>query len=254
MKKTGKEVDKIKEFEIERETLVNSYKHNEKLKSSAKEFLVSSALANYSYNFTWLGRPIIQWPQDIVAMQEIIWRVKPDLIIETGIAHGGSLIFYSSMLNLLESAGFIENGKVLGVDIDIREHNLKAIQSHPFFNKITMFEGSSISVDMINRVKKFAADSKKILVCLDSNHTHEHVYKELLAYSPFVSNDSYCVVFDTLIEDMPPASYDRPWDVGNNPRTAVDEFLKTSNEFEIDEFIANKLQISASLAGYLYKK
>ena len=241
----------IKNFEDEREQLVASYGNKKRLKKVAQDFLEESASENYSYNFSWMGRPIIQYPQDMIAMQEIIWQVKPDLIIETGIAHGGSLIFSASMLALLEICGEIENGAVLGIDIDIREHNKKAIEEHPMSKKITMFEGSSIDDKMIEKVHEFAKRGKKILLCLDSNHTHSHVLAELKAYTNLVSIDSYCVVFDTLIEDMPKGFYDRPWDKGNNPKTAVWEFLKENDDFVIDKNIENKILITVAPDGYL---
>ena len=223
-----------------------------KYQELGQDFIIKTAEAQYSYNFSWLGRPIIQFPQDIMALQEIIWKVKPDLIIETGIAHGGSLIFSASMLVLLEYCGAIENGQVLGVDIDIREHNKNAIQEHPLSNKITMLEGSSIDAQMIVKVKEFAKNAGKILVCLDSNHTHEHVLAELNAYAELVSVGSYCCVFDTGIEDMPEDSFPhRPWGKGNNPKTAVWEFLKANDKFVIDKEIESKLLITVAPDGYL---
>ena len=223
-----------------------------KYQELGQDFIIKTAEAQYSYNFSWLGRPIIQFPQDIMALQEIIWKVKPDLIIETGIAHGGSLIFSASMLVLLEYCGAIENGQVLGIDIDIREHNKNAIQEHPLSNKITMLEGSSIDAQMIVKVKEFAKNAGKILVCLDSNHTHEHVLAELNAYAELVSVGSYCCVFDTGIEDMPEDSFpDRPWGKGNNPKTAVWEFLKANDKFVIDKEIESKLLITVAPDGYL---
>ena len=222
------------------------------LKKITKEWIIEANNKKYSYNFSWLGRPIIQYPQDIIALQEIIWEVKPDMIIETGIAHGGSLIFSASMLSILETCGEIENGKVLGIDIDIREHNKKAIELHPMSKKITMFQGSSLDKKIIEKVEKFANKGKKILVCLDSNHTHEHVLAELKAYAHLVSINSYCVVFDTIVEDLPKnTSPNRPWDKGNNPKTAVLEYLKTHSEFEIDKSIQNKLLITVAPEGYL---
>jgi len=186
----------------------------------------------YSYHFEWLGRPIIQYPQDIVAMQEIIWQIRPDLIIETGIAHGGSL--------------------VLGIDIDIRPHNREAIEIHPMFSRIQMIQGSSIDPEIIDRVHRIAADHSRVLVCLDSNHTHAHVLAELQAYAPLVTKGSYCVVFDTIIEDMPADMFpDRPWGPGNNPKTAVWEYLKDHPEFEIDKSIEHKLLITAAPHGFL---
>ncbi len=206
----------------------------------------------YTYNFSWLGRPIIQFPQDIIAMQEIIWQVKPDLIIETGIAHGGSLIFSASMLELLAICGGPADGEVLGIDIEIRPHNRKAIEEHPMFRRISMIEGDSTAGEIIAKVHEKAKGHQSILVCLDSNHTHEHVLKELRAYAPLVTKGSYCVVFDTIIEFMPEGSFpNRPWDVGNNPWTAVHEYLKETDRFEIDTEIPNKLLITVAPDGYL---
>ncbi|WP_460373667.1 cephalosporin hydroxylase family protein [Methanocalculus sp. MC3] len=217
--------------------------------------MCASTLPKYSYNFSWLGRPIIQYPQDIVAMQEIIWQVKPDLIIETGIAHGGSLIFSASMLELNALCGGPADAEVLGLDIEIRPHNRKAIEEHPLSRRITMIEGDSTEEDVIAQVHQKAREHRTILVCLDSNHTHEHVLKELRAYAPLTSVGSYCVVFDTLIEDMPEGSFpDRPWGKGNNPKTAVWEYLKDHDEFEIDEMIENKLLITVAPGGYLKRK
>jgi cephalosporin hydroxylase len=211
-----------------------------------------STAPKYSYNFSWLGRPIIQYPQDIVAMQEIIWRVNPDLIIETGIAHGGSLIFSASMLELNAACGGPQNAEVLGVDIDIRDHNREAIEAHPMFKRISMVQGSSIAPEIIEQVKAKASGKQRVLVCLDSNHTHDHVLAELQAYAPLTSVGSYCVVFDTIIDDMPDEMFpDRPWGPGNNPKTAVQEWLKTNTEFEIDKPIDFKLLISVAPDGYL---
>jgi cephalosporin hydroxylase len=218
----------------------------------------------YSYHFEWLGRPIIQYPQDIVAMQELIWQVKPDLIIETGIAHGGSLIFSASMLAQLDLCEAIESGekidprvskrKVLGLDIDIRAHNRAAIEAHPMASRIQMIEGSSISPEVVAQVTAIAANYNRVLVCLDSNHTHEHVLAELNAYASLVTSGSYCVVFDTVIEDLPETSFpDRPWGRGNNPKTAVHEYLKTHPEYSIDKSIDYKLLVSVAPDGYLRK-
>lgn len=216
----------------------------------------------YTYNFSWLGRPIIQYPQDMSAWQELIWMIKPDLIIETGIAHGGSLILSASLLALLDLCEAIETGanldprqskrKVLGIDIDIRTHNRTAIETHPMASRIQMIQGSSISPEVIEQVYKVAKDYQRILVCLDSNHTHEHVLAELKAYAPLASVGSYCVVMDTLVEDMPKEMFpDRPWGPGDNPKTAVWEYLKTHSEFEIDKSIQHKLLITVAPDGYL---
>lgn len=236
----------IKQFIEEREQRVVENSSNKSLKQAADTFNRESNKAQYSYNFSWMGRPIIQYPQDMIAMQEIIWAVKPDLIIETGIAHGGSLIYYASLLEL------VGNGEVLGIDIDIREHNKKEIIGHPMYKRIKMIEGSSIDTSVIEEVKKIAEGKKTVMVCLDSNHTHEHVIKELELYSPFVTMGSYLVVFDTIVEDLPDNYLPgRAWSRGDNPKTAVKEFLKKHKEFAIDITIDNKLLISVAPEGYL---
>jgi cephalosporin hydroxylase len=206
----------------------------------------------YSYNFTWLGRPVIQYPQDLVAMQEIIWRIQPDLIIETGIAHGGSLIFSASMLELNAACGGPTDALVLGIDIDIREHNRVALKEHPMFRRISMIEGSSIDPIVVEQVAVAAQGKKSVLVLLDSNHTHAHVLAELEAYAHLTSVGSYCVVFDTAIDDLPPEFHeDRPWGPSNNPKTAVHEFLRGNPKFVSDEAIDRKLLISVAPEGYL---
>lgn len=250
------------EFQLEVAERIAAMPAEKPLTDSAASFMAASTLPGYSYNFGWLGRPIIQYPQDIVAMQEIIWSVRPDLIIETGIAHGGSLIFNASCLAMLDMCDAIESGevldprqsrrKVLGVDVDIRPHNREAIEAHPMSSRIQMIEGSSVALDVVNQVRKVASNYSRILVSLDSNHTHEHVLAELETYAPQVSVGSYCVVFDTVIEDLPKDMFpDRPWGPGNNPKTAVREFLSAHPEFAIDSAIHNKLQITVAPDGYL---
>ena len=230
----------------ERDERVASYKTNAKLKTITDDYMKEISLLKYVTNFSWLGRPIIQIPQDLMALQEIIWAMKPDVIIETGIAHGGSLIFYASMLEL---AG---NGRVIGIDIDIRAHNRAEIEKHPMCKRITMIEGSSVSADVVDRVQSLSDGAKTVLVCLDSNHTHEHVLRELELYTPLVTVGSYCVVFDTGIEDLPADAFlDRPWGPGNNPKTAVWEFLKTRSDFVIDKDIEAKILLTAAPDGYL---
>lgn len=221
------------------------------LRRAAHAFMVQSTVPKYSYNFSWLGRPIIQYPQDMIAMQEIIWEIQPDLIIETGIAHGGSLVFYASLLELISACGGGE-GQVLGIDIEIRPHNRAAIEAHAMNKRITMIEGSSTDPRIVEQAHKIARDKERVLVCLDSMHTHAHVLAELKAYAPLVTPGSYCVVFDTVIEDMPDDFFpDRPWGKGNNPKTAVWEYLKTHPQFEIDRTIENKLLITVAPDGYL---
>ncbi|MBO0937892.1 cephalosporin hydroxylase family protein [Fibrella sp. HMF5335] len=235
----------VEAFKQERAERVASYAHRADLKAAADAFNVVSNRDQYSYNFSWMGRPIIQYPQDMMAMQELIWDIKPDLIIETGIAHGGSLIYYASLMEL------IGKGEVLGIDIDIREHNRREIEAHPMFKRIQMIQGSAIDEELVAEVARRAEGKQTIMVCLDSNHTHDHVLRELELYAPFVTVGSYCVVFDTIVEDMPKGAYDRPWDVGNNPKTAVWEYLKHNDNFEIDHQIDNKLLISVAPEGYL---
>lgn len=233
-----------------------------KLQVESIDWLKNTVKHGYSYNFSWQGRPIIQYPQDIVAMQELIWQIKPDLIIETGIAHGGSLVFSASQLAQLDLCDAIEAGamldpknskrKVLGIDIDIRAHNRAAIEAHPMASRIQIIQGSSIAPDIIAQVQDIAANYSRVLVCLDSNHTHDHVLAELQAYAQLTSIGSYCCVFDTAIEDMPTNMFpDRPWGPGDNPKTAVWEYLKTHPEFEIDTSVQHKLLITVAPDGYL---
>jgi cephalosporin hydroxylase len=225
---------------------------NRTLQASAAAFLKESTEPKYSYNFSWMGRPIIQYPQDMVAMQELIWAVQPELIVETGIAHGGSLIFSASMLELNAACGGPKDARVVGVDIDIRAHNRAAIEAHPMFRRITMIQGSSVAPDVVAQVRALARGKRPVLVCLDSNHTHEHVLAELNAYASLTSVGSYCVVFDTMVEDLPAGMYpDRPWGPGNNPKTAARAFLAQHPEFEIDHRIDHKLLISVAPQGYL---
>lgn len=232
------------------------------LQALSRVWVREAAAYKWAYNFSWLGRPAIQFPNDAWAVQELVWAVRPDLIIETGIAHGGSLIFSASMLALLDLTEAFEAGelvnprqpkrKVLGVDIDIRAHNRRAIEAHPMGSRIEMIQGSSVAPEVVSRVREFASGFGCVMVCLDSNHTHEHVLGELEAYAPLTSVGSYCVVFDTLVEDMPGRMFpDRPWGPGNNPKTAVRQYLKSHPEFQIDKDIQHKLQITVAPDGYL---
>jgi cephalosporin hydroxylase len=255
-------MDAYSKFQAECAAEITIIGENSDLSNLTKDWMRSVNQLKYSYHFEWQGRPIIQYPQDIVAMQELIWKIKPDLIIETGIAHGGSLIFSASMLALLDMCEAIESGivldpkkskrKVLGLDIDIRQHNRKAIEAHPMSSRIQMIQGSSIATEVIEQVKAVAKNHQRVLVCLDSNHTHDHVLAELEAYAPLTSVGSYCVVFDTIVEDMPKEMFpDRPWGPGDNPKTAVWEYLKKHPEFDIDKSIDHKLLISVAPDGYL---
>lgn len=252
----------VEQFKQEVKDNINGLSGDIALQALSREWTQEVARHKWSYNFSWMGRPAIQFPNDAWAMQELIWEVKPDLIIEAGIAHGGSLICYASMLALLDLADSVELGcvmdpsktkrKVLGLDIDIRSHNKKAIEQHPMHPWIQMIQGSSIAPEVVGEVREIAKGYKRIMVSLDSNHTHDHVLAELKAYAPMVSLGSYCVVFDTIVEDMPKAiSPDRPWGPGNNPKTAVWEYLKAHPEFKIDKSIDHKLLISVAPEGYL---
>lgn len=217
------------------------------LKDLSTQWMLRSAQHRYTYNFRWLGRPVIQFPQDLAALQELIWDVRPGAIVETGIAHGGSLVFSASMLQLIGGDGI-----VVGVDVDIREHNRRAIESHPLAHRIRMVEGSSIDPATVREVHAQVEGRQPVMVILDSMHTHDHVLAELEAYSPLVRAGSWLVVLDTIIEDMPKGWFaDRPWDVGNNPKTAVHAFLRRNDRFAIDPSIADKLQITVAPDGWL---
>ena len=237
---------KKSKFEKRNENKIKSMNKNEKLLKTTRKWFDQSFQHEYSYHFSWLGRPIIQFPQDMIAIQELIWKTKPDLIIETGIAHGGSLIYSASILEL------IEKGRVLGIDIDIRKHNKKEIEKHPLKKRITMLEGSSIDENIVKKVKKIAKNKKSILIFLDSYHTHDHVLKELEMYSSIVKKGGYIIVFDTMIEFMPKGSFpNRPWGKGNNPHTAVKKFVKQNKRFKIDKEFENKLLITSCPDGFL---
>ena len=218
----------------------------------------------YVYNFDWMGRPIIQYPQDMAAVQELIWAVRPDVVIETGVAHGGSLVLSASMLAMLDMCDAIQSGttidprqsarKVIGIDIDIRAHNRAAIEAHPMASRIRLVQGSSVDPAVIAQVRAQVELGQCVIVFLDSMHTHEHVLAELTAYAPLVTPASYCVVFDTFVEDMPPNFFsDRPWDVGNNPKTAVVQWSKTHPEFVNDAQWEQKLMVTVAPGGFLQR-
>ncbi|MEM4395454.1 MAG: cephalosporin hydroxylase family protein [Thermoplasmata archaeon] len=239
-------MDDRKIFYAERKKNIQLMGQSEKLKKIALDIIEEFARFKYVYNFDWLGLPIIQLPQDIVAIQEIIWKVKPDVVIETGVARGGSVVLSASILHILGK------GKVIGIDIDIRPHNREAIMNHPLAFRIHLIQGSSVDQETLLQVKKLISPEDKVLVILDSNHTHEHVLKELELYSPLVRKDSYVIVMDTVIENMPEGSFpDRPWGKGNNPMTAVHAFLKKNDRFIIDKEIENKLVITSAPDGFL---
>ena len=252
-------------FSYERAQRVLDYSADASFGALSRDWLQASMQRKYVYNFDWMGRPIIQYPQDMVAMQELVWQVRPDLIIETGIAHGGSLILSASLLAMLDMCDAIEAGttldprqssrKVIGIDIDIRAHNRAAIEAHPMASRIQMVQGSSIAPETVAAVHAASAGYQRVLVLLDSMHTHDHVLAELDAYASLVTPGSYCVVFDTFVEDMPPGFFDdRPWDVGNNPKTALRQWLQTHADFEVDASWPNKLMVTVAPEGFLRRK
>jgi cephalosporin hydroxylase len=238
------------DFRHERNEAISKMSNDAVLKRRSLEWMINADKYKYTYNFSWMGRPIIKYPNDILVQQEIIWDIRPDLIIETGIAHGGSLIFSASMMDMMGI-----DGEVVGIDIDIRQHNKLAIESHPVFERITMYEGDSASDMIVDKVSKHLHGKKCVMVILDSLHTHNHVYKELVAYSPMVTVGSYCILPDTFIEFFPKGYYssDRPWDVGNNPYTAMKQFLSETSSFEIDQARSSKAVITESIDGYLLR-
>ena len=256
--------DPVKLFQEEVKQNIDALGQDAHLMDMTLAWIERSNAHRYTYNFSWLGRPVIQSPQDMVAVQELIWQVKPDLVIETGIAHGGSLILSASLLALLDLCDAQAQGrvldpakpgrKVLGIDIDIRAHNRAAIEAHPMASRIEMIEGSSTDQSVIDRVREIASNYQRVLVFLDSNHTHDHVLAELHGYAPLTSVGSYCVVFDTLVENMPEEMFaDRPWGPGNSPMTAVREYLKSHTEFAVDRKIEDKLLITVAREGFLQR-
>ena len=234
-------------YRAEKRERIDAYGHDDEFRALSNAWRVLALRKQYMNNFSWLGRPLIQLPSDAMAMQEIIWAVKPDLIIETGVAHGGSVVLSASLLELLG------HGEVLGIDIDIRPHNRQAIEAHPLAHRISLIEGSSTDPAVVAQVRERAAGKARVLVCLDSNHTHDHVLAELEAYAGLVSVDSYCIVFDTFVEDMPADHVwtDRPWGKGNNPKTAVRAWLQDHPEFEIDHSIDDRLLVTSAPDGFL---
>jgi cephalosporin hydroxylase len=255
-------MDPTQLFFEERKKNIAAIRESNQLFDISKKWICEVSPFKYIFNFDWLGRPIIQIGADMVAVQEAVWRAKPDLIIETGIAHGGSLIYHASLLALLDVCEALQNGesfdpanpkrKVVGIDIDIRPHNRSAIESHPLAAYISMIQGSSIESGVVSRVEEFAKRYQRRMVVLDSNHTESHVFAELEAYTPLVSPDSYCIVFDTAIEHMPEGFYsDRPWKKGDNPLTAVRRYLSKNPDFSVDGELDGKILIGNAPGGFL---
>ncbi len=234
------------EFEKSKRQFARKMANRSDLKELARELFIQSDQQNYAYQWNWLGVPIIQVPADIVAFQEIIWETKPDLIIETGVAWGGSLVFEASILEL------IGNGEVIGIDVTIPEKNRKVISAYAFSRRIHLIEGSSTDEAVFEEVKSRIAPDAKVAVVLDSNHTHDHVLAELRLYGPLVTPGQYLVCADTIVEQIPEQEHrPRPWGPGNNPKTALDAYLAETDRFEPDQYTNDKLLVTCSPGGYL---
>lgn len=255
-------MNSVESFLHERHRNIAAIRESNHLATLSNKWICEVSAFKYIFNFDWLGRPIIQIGSDMVAVQEAIWKTKPDLIIETGIAHGGSLVYHASLLALLDLCEASANGTcvnpreskrhVLGIDIDIRSHNRQAIETHPLAGYMKMFEGSSIDADMIAKVHDFSKNYNRTMVVLDSNHTEAHVLSELEAFAPLVSPGCYCIVFDTAIEHMPNGFYnDKPWSKGNNPLTAIQKYLSNNPDFTIDDELDGKILIGNAPGGFL---
>jgi len=237
----------LRKFKKNVDKNIKSMSRDKELKRKSISWMLHADKYKYTYNYRWMGIPIIKFPNDIVVLQEIIWKVKPDVIIETGIAHGGSIIFSATMMDLIGN-----NGLVIGIDVDIRKHNRLEIEKSKFYNRIKMIEGSSTSNKIVNKIKKYIKPKHKVMVFLDSNHTYSHVKNEIEIYSKLVTKNSYLVVEDTFTEYFPKNYFsNRPWDVGNNPIIAIKEFLKKNKNYKIDKNINDKLSITETFDGYL---
>ena len=263
MNKLNTNFDPVSIFTKECKEEINKQSQDQLFLKLSQNWMNQSWKHKYTYHFNWLGRPIIQMPQDILALQEIIWTIKPDLIIETGIAHGGSLCLTASLLALLEleeiknnsiNQDQIKKRKVIGIDIDIRQHNRELIENHFLSDKIEMIESSSVNKGTFNKIKSLSKDYSNILVMLDSNHTESHVLEELNLYSSLISKNSYCIVFDTIVEKMDSEfSKNRPWNKKNSPQSAIQKFLKRNNNFVVDKTIDKKIILSMAPGGFLKK-
>lgn len=255
-------MDPYEQFCQERLERARGYRNDDVFRNTSSEWITQAMERMYVYNFEWMGRPVIQQPVDLVAFQELVWNVQPDAIIETGVAHGGSLIYSASLLALLDMCDAIQQGtsfdvhnpkrKVLGIEIDLRQHNRQKLEAHPLWNRIEVIDGSSIDEQTVVQAKQFVAGAKRVLVALDSNHTHDHVLAELRMYAPLVTVGSYLLACDSIVEEMPAGSFEnRPWDVGNNPKTAVHAFLQENDQFAIDEDFQSKLMVTTNPDGFL---
>ena len=239
--------DDRQQFLSDRKELIGGMAKDQEVAARNLDLLVASDKNGYSYMWDWLGVPIIQMPADIVAMQEIIWKTRPDVIVETGIARGGSAILHTSLLRLTGKPG-----KVIAVDIDIRAHNRETIESHPLGDGVTLIEGSSVDPVIIDKIRSLIPADSRVMVVLDSDHTHSHVLAELQLYSQFVTPGMYLIAADTFVEELPVQLHrPREWGPGDNPKTAVDSFLASAPDFKLDADLAAKMLMSSSAAGYL---
>ena len=233
------------EFEADKRIKAEAQARDPALRQKALDLVIESDKYHYGYQWTWLGLPIIQLPQDIVATQEIIWATKPDVIIETGIAWGGSVVLYASILQL------IGKGEVVAIDLNLYDHVSKQIMDYPFSSRIHLYKGSSTDPGVVARVKSHVKAGQSVMVLLDSNHTHEHVLDELRTFGPMVTKGQYVVVSDTVVEDMPAQTHrPRAWGPGNNPQTALRAYLKETDRFEIDQQVNRKLLLTYTPDGY----
>lgn len=234
------------EFERSKREAAARMAADESLAARALDLNAAADRHDWSYQWTWLGLPVIQMPPDIVVLQEVIWETRPQLVIETGIARGGSLVLYASILEL------VGEGEVLGIDVDIRAHNREAIEAHPLAKRIRMIEGSSLDDDVVAQARAAAANVERVMVVLDSNHTHAHVLAELRAYGPLVTVSQFLVVADTFVEQIPAQGHrPREWGPGDNPATALGAWLDEVDDFAPDPFVNAKLLLTASPGGYL---
>lgn len=273
---TDRHDDPAAQFQREKAARIAAYPADPEFGRLSAAWTQAAFERRYMYNWEWMGRPVIQLPADMLALGEAIWSSRPDLVIETGVAHGGSVVHSAAMLALIDLAEAAERGetldpaaprrRVVAVDIDIRPHNRAALESHPLASRITLIEGSSLDPDVIAQVRALAR-GRRAMVCLDSNHTHDHVLGELRAYAPLTARGAHCVVFDTIIEDLPRDFFaDRPWNPGDSPRTAIAAFLEECArdgavgadgaplKLTLDAAIDAKLMLTAAPGGFLRRE
>jgi cephalosporin hydroxylase len=236
------------DFDKWRKGFLDAQSKDEDFGALSKEWFQVSVDHKYSYQFDWLGVPIIQMPGDLVMFQDIVFRTQPDLIIETGVARGGSLIFWASMQKL---CGI--NGNVLGIDIDIRDHAINAINGSRFTDQIRLILGSSTNPEIFSEVKQIASEFKNVMVVLDSNHTHDHVMEELNLYADLVSSNNFLLVLDTVIDDLIPDA-GRNWGPGKSPKSAVIEFMAKNDDFVNMKDLEDRANLTVAPHGYWLKK